>query len=308
MNSTIPDVPMAMLTSLALTRKHWTQIALRASWHTTRMNLNTFERHGVYEDAYAVSKIAQRLRDPALIAKAGAMPFQLLAAYKAALGVPDKIRAALHDAMEIAAGNVPVIDGKVWVLLDVSGSMDSPVTGERGNATSSVRCLDAAALIAASILRKNQSARVVPFDTEVRLVDLDPRERILVNAERLSALSGGGTACSAPLHWLNRNKHRGDVVIFVSDNESWADLGRASSAAPPTPTVQAWLGFKRRNPRAKLVCIDLQPGSTTQAPERTDTLNIGGFSDAVFDLLAQFVTQGVDARRWTDVIDRITLN
>ena len=38
----------------------------------------------------------------------------------------------------------------------------------------------------------------------------------------------------------------------------------------------------------KLVCIDLQPYGTTQAPDRSDILNVGGFSDAVFDVVASF--------------------
>ena len=39
----------------------------------------------------------------------------------------------------------------------------------------------------------------------------------------------------------------------------------------------------------KLVCVDLQPYDTTQAPDRADILNIGGFSDAVFQVIAVFL-------------------
>jgi 60 kDa SS-A/Ro ribonucleoprotein len=44
------------------------------------------------------------------------------------------------------------------------------------------------------------------------------------------------------------------------------------------------------------VCIDLTPNTTTQALNRKDILNIGGFSDTVFDLLASFAsgTDGTD--------------
>ncbi len=38
----------------------------------------------------------------------------------------------------------------------------------------------------------------------------------------------------------------------------------------------------------KLVCIDLRPYTTTQAPERSDILNVGGFADAVFSVVAAF--------------------
>ncbi|MBR0191459.1 MAG: hypothetical protein IJQ31_05280 [Thermoguttaceae bacterium] len=46
----VPDVPFQFLTSLELTKEQWTEIARNASWQTTRMNLNTFARHGVFEE------------------------------------------------------------------------------------------------------------------------------------------------------------------------------------------------------------------------------------------------------------------
>ena len=42
----------------------------------------------------------------------------------------------------------------------------------------------------------------------------------------------------------------------------------------------------------KLVCIDVQPYTTTQAPERSDVLNVGGFSDAVFHVVASSLGDG----------------
>jgi 60 kDa SS-A/Ro ribonucleoprotein len=42
----------------------------------------------------------------------------------------------------------------------------------------------------------------------------------------------------------------------------------------------------------RLVCIDLQPYGTTQAPDRSDILDVGGFSDAVFTVVASFLGDG----------------
>lgn len=44
----MPDVPHELLTALTLVAADWKLIAYRASWQTTRMNLNTFARHGVF--------------------------------------------------------------------------------------------------------------------------------------------------------------------------------------------------------------------------------------------------------------------
>ena len=55
----------------------------------------------------------------------------------------------------------------------------------------------------------------------------------------------------------------------------------------------------------KLICIDLQPNHTTQAPERSDILNVGGFSDAVFEVMSAFLTS--DAGRFVAEIEEIEL-
>ena len=45
----VPDLPFMLLSALPLSQKDWVEIAKNASWQTTRMNLNTFARHGVFE-------------------------------------------------------------------------------------------------------------------------------------------------------------------------------------------------------------------------------------------------------------------
>ena len=101
--------------------------------------------------------------------------------------------------------------------------------------------------------------------------------------------------------------------MLVSDTESWVYRGRA---------VRLWLArLDRRDDRVaavrsepaaaghgtkpKLVCIDLQPATTTQAPERDDILNVGGFSDAVFSVVASFLDD--DANRFVAEVESIEL-
>ncbi len=307
----VPSVPFQMLTSLSLGSAEWKAIAAKAGWQMTRMNLNTFQRHGVFADDAMVKIIAERLRDADAIRRSRVFPYQLLSVYKAALGnsgIPREITEALQDAMETATKNVPEINGKVWIFPDISGSMHSPVTGYRKGASSAVRCIDVAALFAASVLRKNPTAEVMPFESDVVEVDLNPRDSIMTNAQKLSNLPCGGTNCSAPLRELNRRKAKGDVVIYVSDNESWMDSpGYGSFGGSAVETMAQWNEFKGRNRDAKLVCIDIQPYAHTKAQERRDILNIGGFSDHVFSLVAEFADGRMDDRHWTAVIEQVEL-
>ncbi len=300
----VPAVPFQMLTALDLDRAAWTAIARQVGWQALRMNLNTFARHGVFDERTLVADVAARLRDPDEVRRARVFPYQLMMAYRAAgKSVPAEIRAALQDAMEIAIANVPRFAGTIAVCPDVSGSMHAPITGWRRGATSAVRCVDVAALIGAAVLRRSAGAVILPFDGAVHEALENPRDSVMTNAARLAALGGGGTDCSAPLRALNASGADVDTVIIVSDYESWIDAARGHD----TGVMREWSRLKRRCPAAKLVCIDLQPYATTQALERPDILNVGGFSDAVFDIVAAFADGTLGPDHWIGQIEEIEI-
>ncbi|GAA5495719.1 60 kDa SS-A/Ro ribonucleoprotein homolog [Rubritalea halochordaticola] len=306
----VPDVPFQMLTAHELSCKQWRGIANNAPWHMTRMNLNTFQRHGVLESKDMVEKIAKRLEDAAEVKRARVFPYQLMAAYMNVNDeIPNRIKDALQNAMEVALENVPEFTGNVVVCPDVSGSMHSSVTGYRKGATSKVRCIDVAALVAAAILKKNPDAIVLPFAGDVCNVKLNPRDSIMTNAKILASQPMGATNCSAPLKWLNKRKSKVDMVVYVSDNESWLDSNRWGYAnGYATATMQEWAELKRRNKHAKMACIDITPHDGTQAKSREDVLNIGGFSDHVFTLLSQFSKDELSEGHWIDVINSIEIS
>lgn len=297
----------------------WAAIARKMGPQAIRMNLNTLQRQGVFEDVAMVRMVADRLTDENEIRRSRQFPYQFFAAYlNASDEMPQVINAALHKAAEIACGNVPELPGPVVIGLDVSGSMQSPVTGNRGRGgTTKMRCVDVAALVAAAILRRNPDSVVVPFDTQAFDVKVDPSDSILSLADRLAKYGGGGTDCSLPIRKANTDfaKRKFAGVVLVSDLESWVYKGRPYfyGANGSTGVVTEWQQFVQNQVRLhggeftgpRLICIDLQPGQTTQAPERSDILNVGGFSDAVFEVVNAFLTG--DAGRFVAEIEAITL-
>ena len=74
-----------------------------------------------------------------------------------------------------------------------------------------------------------------------------------------------------------------------------------------------WLGFVDNQrmlagheaAARKPICIDLQAYQTVQARERDDILNIGGFSDAVFNVVASFLVG--DAGRFVREAESVEL-
>ncbi len=295
----LPDVPFEWLTSSELIASDWAELSSRIGWQALRMNLNTLARSGAFAVEGVTERVAARLADADALAKARVLPYQLMVALgQVGEGVPLAVQAALEEALETALAKVPAVPGRVVVCPDVSGSMSAPVTGYRKGASSNVRCIDVAALVAAAVLRSNRSARVLPFEEGVVRLELDPFARVAVNAAKLAAVGGGGTNVSAPLTLLNAERAEVDLVVIVSDNESWVDAARHGATA----TMKEWQRLKKRCGQAKLVCIDLQPYGTTQAQSRNDILNVGGFSDAVFDTLSRFASREAE-RDWVSEVN-----
>ncbi|MEM7454910.1 MAG: TROVE domain-containing protein [Planctomycetota bacterium] len=294
----------------------WKAIARQMGPQALRMNLNTLLRHDVFKlnggrpDAQMIAYVADRIASEDEVRRSRQFPYQFLAAYlNAAEELPARIKAALHDAASVACGNVPELPGPVIIGLDTSGSMTCPVTGWRGRgATSKMRCVDVAALFAAAIMRRNPDSVVVPFDTRAYKAKIDPSDSILSVSARLAKFGGGGTDCSLPLAEANSTyrKRAFAGIVLVSDNESWVRNGRYGSTAVMTEWKKFVANQKRLgNESPKLVCIDIQPCGTTQAPERSDILNIGGFSDAVFNVVSSFMSD--DAARFVAEVESVEL-
>ena len=71
--------------------------------------------------------------------------------------------------------------------------------------------------------------------------------------------------------------------------------------------AEEWDRFRSRNPNAKLVLIDIQPYGSTQMHERTDVLNVGGFSDSVFDVISLFAKGELAPEHWVGAIKSVSL-
>jgi len=303
----VPNVPFQMLTALPLSSEAWKVIASRVTFTQTRMNLNTFQRHEVFNDQSLVDILAEKLSNPEEVRKSRTFPYQLLTTYLN-VEAPQKIKNALQSALEIACENVPTIEGDIYVALDTSGSMSHRVTGNRGSVTTKTRYIDVAALFAAAIQRKNKNAVILPFDTVVNTnaVEINPFDSIMTNAQKLAGIRGGGTDCSVALSYLNGINAKASAVIYISDNESWRAYA-GKKYAKGTGMMQEWEKFAKRNPNAKLINIDISPSDTSQTANVSNTLLVGGFSDSVFDVIAGYLRGNGDSEYWLRLINEIKL-
>lgn len=315
----LPDVDWRFLDALDLKDTDWAKIAMNAHYMMTFRNLNTFASHGVFKDKAVVRAVADRLRSEEEWQKARVFPYQLMTAWKAASGqVPFEVREALQDAMEIATSNVPSLGYKIYICVDVSGSMRWGITGGKTNQKNGYggwvldpnipRVIDVASLFAASIMRKNRNCELLAFSNVLHSVHLNPRDSVLTNAELLARLPAGGTNCSLPIAYLNSTKAEADAIIMVSDYESWIDTpimpGKYSDG---TKMHEEWMAFKKRNRNAKFICMDLTPRDNSQVKDRPDILQVGGFSDQVFGVIAGFMDGTSSPDYWVSKIQEIDL-
>lgn len=300
----MPNVPFELLTSHELSADAWKAIAMNGGWQMIRMNLNTFMRKGILDDTQLVEALARKLEDPEEIARARVMPYQLFTTFlnTSDSSIHPRLTKALESALSVSLQNIPRFRGNTLVFVDVSGSMSSPITGHRSGSTTVMRCVDVAALIASSLLRVNPSStKVVMFDTRVHSAILSPEASVMQNAKTISRFGGGGTACQLPLQDAVNRKVKADQIIYISDNESWMRTNRWNTKS--TETAEAWMRFKKINPNAKMICIDLQPGTTSQVQTDKSVLNVGGFNDSVYKVIDDFISEDGSSDFWTRWID-----
>lgn len=151
----------------------------------------------------------------AILARRGAsrvLPFRYVAAARAA----PRYEPVLDEALSAAVEEMSVLEGETIVLVDVSASMDHPLS-QRSDLTR----LDAAATLASVI---HGRTRVFTFSDSV--VEVPPR-RGMAGVEAIRR--------SQPHHgtWLGRavqevSRHRHDRIIVITDEQSHDTVGSAA--------------------------------------------------------------------------------
>lgn len=304
-------LPYNSYSTKKLTVEDWRHIATIMPMNTLRQNLNNLNSKKVFERDETTKKIIERLSNKRWLNKI--TPYTIYSTYKNLdESIPMSIRKALNDSVQLAYANIEVKANSIVVGIDVSGSMSSSITG-KGVRTSNTSCNEVASLIACAYMYKvkqsteSKKVTLLPFDNVVRDIKLDPLDTLATNAQKIAASGGRSTDCSAPLRFILEKGISVDLVIIISDNESWIDKDNFVSGR--TESAQAWINIKLKNPNAKLININLAPYGTTQISGRDDILNIGGFADEIFDVINKFVeseNNGVD--EWVKKVEEIYVN
>lgn len=161
--------------------------------------------------------VNRQLIHTALMAGAGAsrvLPFRFIAAAHACPAWEPMI----DGAMQIAVKNLPRLDGTTDLVIDVSGSMDAPLSKK-----SDLRRIDAACGLAILLAGVCKEVRIWTFSDQ--LVRVAPRTGMALRDAILTSQSHSGTYLGAALNTLYVNIPPPDRTIVITDEQAADSVG-----------------------------------------------------------------------------------
>ena len=296
-----------------MTDDHWRQLGYSMNWTTLKMNLNTLGRHNAWKDSALVGHAVKLLADEDKVAASRCFPYSMMTGFNyLSSDVPASIKGALQDALELSVGNVPAMPGKVLVTIDISGSMQAVVGDGRGK----TKCMDAAGLFGAAILKRNPDAKVTAFSESLFHRDLNPRDSISTITQKIKGNGfHGSTRWDVAIAWALENKEKFDAIIWVSDMEANMDSlrspGRNYGWGGDSTYAQDLIERYRRtvNKDVKIITINMAAnGGHAQVDGEFDPniLQVAGFSDHVFDVIASFM-KAKESGHWVKMISTLKI-
>lgn len=255
-------------------------------------NLRNLVESGVPQEV--LEKVCKEISDPANVARGRQLPFRYYSALKAFSPeritwnkpnlrfdtVPPVVRDCLYDALDASAVNLPKFTGNTALLIDVSGSMSSPVSDK-----STISCVEMAAVLAAVLLKNNPHCQVALFSDRAKLISLYGKDTVMTNARKIvESIYGGGTNWSSGMELLRKSSTKFSRVITLSDMQAYGGYNALNVS-------DSTLGqFRKAHPGAFCHFVNLQGYQESLSPVQGDdrTTQTGSFSEKFVNVLFDY--------------------
>lgn len=215
-------------------------------------------------DESIAQKAFNALLNEKAIKKSMVLPFRYSTAYDEMRNVGSVAISMVSRACDIACNNIPKLDGKTLIAVDVSGSMSG-------------RPSQIASVFASAFLKRNDCDLMV-FATNAEYKFVNPDDSVLSIANSLR-FNGGGTNF---IDIFNKANKAYDRIILLSDMQAWM-VQDTWFCKSPKQAYEVWkkkFGVKD----CKFYSFDLAGYGTLQMPQN-DVFCLAGFSEKVFDLM-----------------------
>lgn len=244
-------------------------------------------------------KIAEQLQDSDRLKKGRVHPINVLVAQrtyasgrgKGSTWQPNRqITDALDAAFYAAYGAVEPSGKRILLACDISGSMDTPVSGLP------ITCREAVGALALVTANVESDCGIVGFtsnstrmswgswrdNTVLTELDISPRRRLDDVCRYMQLLPMGGTDIALPMTWAQENDQEFDAFVTYTDNETWA------GSIHPHEALRRYR--EQINPNARMVVVAMTgTGNTVCDPNDLLSLEVSGFDSAVPNLITDFV-------------------
>lgn len=274
-----------------MTKEVWAELLQHAPYFNLLRSLNTFKRHGVFEEEKNIECAVSKLINPSAVKHSRVLPFRFLDALQAFCSNDPRdarIMDAIREALEHSFVNLPDFGQETHVTcgIDVSYSMNRQIS-DKGK----TRYIDIAGIFAGALLKRAPKALALPFEGYVVDMTLSRHESIAHIAEKLASIGGGSTAVGAPIEYLLNHKIKTDVFIGITDNEDWA-YGDGYSTSGSFLTL--WRRYRKEiNPNALAFLVTIAPYRHAVAPTGEKGIHfIYGWSEQVLQFISLKLNTG----------------
>lgn len=212
------------------------------------------------------------------IKKSLVFPYQIYTCYKTLTenGIYNKeIMKSLDYAFSVSIDNVPSFEGTNAILLDVSGSMESPISKN-----SVVTIKEVGAVFAASLLLKNgiDKIDIIKFGNEAKWIGKYAYENVfdMIAAFADNELCGYGTVIEEAFKLLNKSYSR---IFIISDMQIMSPKEYYNG-------IKSWEDYTEKYGKSKVYSFDLG-NYPTQAcdPEDENVVLLTSLGNKVFDFV-----------------------
>jgi hypothetical protein len=174
-------------------------------------NLRNFDDAGISVEAR--NAVIAKLTDPDVIAASRMFPLRFYSAYANTGSLNWAL--ALETALNLSLVNVPVLAGKTLVLVDMSGSMNAPLSEK-----SKIARDKAAGIFGTALALRANAADLVGFGTDSVAVAFRKGDSALKTMEKFRAMGGTNT-----MQAINRHFSGHDRIVILTDEQAFSDYG-----------------------------------------------------------------------------------
>ena len=269
----------------------WEALAEDMPLTATLRNLGNLTRHGIV----APMKFQKVVESLERIGQPGPRPIhpiqvlQALLTYQKGKGQRGQntwepvaqVVEALDDAFERSFQQAPQTGKRLYLGIDVSGSMNSgEVAGVNG-----LTPRMAATAMAMAVARREPNYHLAGFQEEMVPLDITPRDRLTEAMGKTRNFPLRRTDCALPMLDAMQRKIPVDCFIILTDSETWfGDIH-------PMEALRRYR--KKMQLPAKLVVVGMVANEFTIAdPEDAGSLDVVGFDSAAPLMISGFVQEG----------------